>query len=84
MSKEPNEYVVQKAKDALVSDPRVGELGIELKLVGEDVFVEGIVATDERRAAIEEVLSTMLPDRRIHNEVEVEKIREPSSAEELS
>ncbi len=82
--KEPNEYIVQKANDALVSDPRIGELGIDIGVIGEEVFVEGLVATEERRAAIGEVLTRLLPNHTVHNEVEIEKIHEPSTPEELT
>ena len=83
MSSEPSEYVVEKAREALASDPRVGEIGMTVHVVGSDVYVEGIVATEERRGAIEEILDRLLPDHRIHNRVGVEEIHEPAAPENL-
>ncbi len=84
MTEQPNEYLIQKLRDALASDPRIGELGTTIRIVDHDVFVQGVVATEARRQAIGEVLATMLPDWTIHNAVDVEKMHDPDTVEDIA
>ena len=84
MAEKPDEYLIQDLRDALASDPRIGELGTTIRIVGDDVFVEGVVATEDRRIAIGEVLSRMLPNSVVHNNVEVEDIHDARTVEELA
>jgi hypothetical protein len=64
-------YLIQRVREALAHDPRVGELELRVKMVGTKVFVGGTVPTEERRRAVGEVVSEVLPDFEIHNETTV-------------
>ena len=65
------EYLAQHLRDALAEDPRVSELGIVVTVVGGHVYLSGEVATAERRQAIAEVATEVLPDHQLHNDVGV-------------
>lgn len=80
---EPTQYVIQRIREALAADPRVGELGIDVEVARGKVFLRGAVATDERRQAISDVVSEMFPDCEIHNETKVEELQEPDAVENL-
>src|SRR5439155_899760 len=41
--KDPPHYLIQRVREALAHDPRVGELELRVKMVGEKVFVTGTV-----------------------------------------
>jgi len=64
-------YLIQRVREALAHDPRVGELELRVKMVGNKVFVGGTVPTEERRRAVGEVVGEVLPDFEIHNETGV-------------
>ena len=70
-SPEPDDYLTERARQALVADPRVGELGISVSLVGGRVFVSGQVATPSRQAAVATVAGEALPGYQVHNDVTV-------------
>lgn len=68
----PKQYVVEHIRDALAHDPRVGELDVHVKVVGDRIFVKGTVPAAPRRDAITTVLEEMFgDDAQIHNEVTV-------------
>lgn len=70
--REPKQYVVEHIRDALAQDPRVAELDVQVKVVGERIFVKGTVPVQARRDAITTVLREMFgDDTEIHNEVSV-------------
>jgi osmotically-inducible protein OsmY len=70
--REPKQYVVEHVRDALAQDPRVGELDVKVKVVGDRIFVKGTVSAATRRDAITVVLEEMFGgDADIHNEVTV-------------
>ena len=64
-------YQVQRVREALAHDPRVGELELRVKMAGGKVFVRGAVPTEERRRAVGEVVHEILPDVEVHNETHV-------------
>ena len=65
---EPEVYLMEHLREALAKDHRVNELELELTAAGGKVFVSGTVATEERRAAVTEVLRELVPDREIVNQ----------------
>jgi hypothetical protein len=70
--REPKQYVVEHIRDALAHDPRVAELDVQVKVVGDRIFVKGTVPAASRRDAITVVLEEMFgSDAEIHNEVTV-------------
>jgi osmotically-inducible protein OsmY len=69
---EPKQYVVEHIRDALAHDPRVAELDIQVKVVGDRIFVKGTVPTASRRDAITVVLEEIFGgEADIQNEVTV-------------
>jgi osmotically-inducible protein OsmY len=81
---EPKQYLIGRIHDALAHDPRAGELDVQVKVVGEKVFLSGSVATPERRDAISRVVAELLPDRDVHNELVVIACQEDPAPERLS
>ena len=68
---EPEDYAVQRLRDALAADERVAEMGVQVRLVAGKVFLTGQVATEERRRAVGEVAAEVLPEYEIHNDTVV-------------
>jgi predicted nucleotidyltransferase len=64
---EPDEYLVARAQDALVRDPRTAELELDVTIDGSAVVLSGAVATPERQAAIVEVVAKALPGREVRD-----------------
>jgi hypothetical protein len=84
MSDQPDAYTAAHVQEALARDGRVGELGIGVEISDGLVTVQGIVPTEERRAAIEQVVGELLPEHEIRNRVVVEPIRDAGEAEVIS
>ncbi|MGH2785227.1 MAG: BON domain-containing protein [Actinomycetota bacterium] len=84
MSEQPDAYTAAHVQEALARDGRVGELGIAVDISDHLVTVQGIVPTEERRAAIEQVVGELLPDHEIRNRIVVEPIRDAGEAEVIS
>ena len=80
----PSEYIAQKVQDALAADERLGELGLQVSLSENHLLVSGVVATEERRRAVGEVVAHTVPGVEVRNGVEVEELREPDHVENLS
>ena len=80
---EPAAYTAQHIKDALIHDPRVGEMTLEVTLAGGRVFVSGQVMTEQRRDAIAEVVRTVAPELEVVNEVTLVPCDEPVGQEVL-
>ncbi|MDQ3985450.1 MAG: BON domain-containing protein [Actinomycetota bacterium] len=81
--REPEDYLVARAKEALAADPRTGELGIEVSVSGGRVLISGVVTTEERKRAIAEVVREAVPDREIFDATTVEKMAPPGHEENL-
>ncbi len=84
MSDQPDAYTAAHVQEALARDGRVGELGIGVEISDGLGTVQGIVPTEERRAAIEQVVGELLPEHEIRNRVVVEPIRDAGEAEVIS
>jgi len=78
------QYVVARVRDALVHDERVAALDIDIRIVGNGIFVTGAVATPARRRAVEEVVTELLPDYTLHNQLRVLDQGPPETAEEVT
>lgn len=68
---EPLQYVAARVREAIAEDPRTHVLDVDVRVVGEDVFLRGQVPSEERRQAIEDVAREFVGDRHVHNEVAV-------------
>ena len=68
---EPEDYAIQRLRDALATDERVAEMGVQVRIAAGKVFLTGQVATPERRHAVGEVAAEVLPEYDVHNETVV-------------
>ena len=78
----PDSYIVEHAMTALACDPRVGALDIGITVEHGRVTAHGTVETDARRAAIESVLTELLPHHQITVAVVVSQTRTDAPAVE--
>jgi osmotically-inducible protein OsmY len=83
MSDESPQYRVAHIRRALAEDPRTAEMGVRVNVRGDQVHLSGEVATEQRRADLEEVLAEVAPEVTVSNDVRVADTREPSRREEL-
>ena len=74
---EPKHYVIGRIREALARDGRVNELDIEVTLAGARIFLEGEVATEQRRDAITAVVAELLPEYEVVNEIDVVPLSPP-------
>ncbi len=65
------QYLVGKLQQALAADVRVSTLDIKVVVAGGRIHLTGEVGTEERRAALDEVVASVLPGTPIQNEVTV-------------
>jgi hypothetical protein len=81
---EPTQYVVARVNEVLAHDPRVGELDVQVKVVGQQIFLTGSVSTVPRHELIGRVVEELLPDHQVHNEVVVTTSEGDPETEELA
>jgi hypothetical protein len=64
---------------ALACDPRVHELGIVVTVIARQrwVYLEGVVATEARRAQVRRVVEELLPGFEVRNDVGVLVMESP-------
>ncbi len=67
----PAPYVLAHVRDALATDPRVSELGVELTIAQGTLVLTGRVASEALRAAAGQVASEQAPDFEIRNDLDV-------------
>jgi hypothetical protein len=79
-----DDYEVQHLREALVADPRVGELELEVRAVAGKLFISGTVPTEERRRAIDEVAREVVPEVTVCNETAVPRFTDPPGPERLT
>lgn len=76
-------YLAQHIRNALATDPRVLEQGLEVTTAGTTIEVRGTVETAAQRHAVEIVVRELAPDFEVLNDVDVPPNAEPDSAEEI-
>jgi hypothetical protein len=80
---EPPHYQVQRVREALAHDPRVGELELEVSIRAGKVFVAGTVPTTEVQQAVSDVVGEVLPELDVHNQTSVGSFPEAGEVETL-
>ena len=75
------EAVIARAREALATDPRVGELELDLRVAGGRLVVGGGVPTEERRDGVGAVLRERFPDLEVVNLVTVVPTEPPAEEE---
>jgi osmotically-inducible protein OsmY len=83
MSTEPTQYLVARLRDALAHDNRVAALDLHVRIVGDDLYLTGAVATAPRREAAESVVHDVAPELRVHNQLDVLPVGAPTGREEI-
>jgi osmotically-inducible protein OsmY len=81
--REPDQYLMERIREALAEDSRVGELYVTVTIAGDRIFLNGAVATEERQRAMEEVVKELVPDLTVCNQTTVNPRTEPSEVEKL-
>ncbi len=81
---EPEDYTIQRVRDALASDRRVAEMGVQVHVVGGKVFLTGQVATAERQAAVGTVAAEVLPGYEVHNQTSVTPVGDTPRVERIT
>ena len=81
---EPEDYAVQRLRDALATDERVAEMGVQVHVVAGKVFLTGQVATAERQEAVGTVATEVLPDYEVHNQTFVTPVGDRPSVEKIT
>ena len=77
------EYLIGRIQKALATDPRTGELELDVRLAAGRIFLSGAVATSERSLAVEEVVREVAPEREVVNELSVSGEAGPGGGERL-
>lgn len=77
------QYRAARLHRALAEDPRTNELGVQVTLRGDDVYLTGTVASEQRRAELDEVVAEREPGLRVHNHVRVADAGQPRQPEDL-
>ena len=77
------EYLIGHIQQALATDPRTGELELDVRIAGGRIFLTGAVATEERCRAVEAVVREVAPDLDVANELTVTVETEPGPEEAL-
>ncbi len=80
---EPPEYLIGHIQQALATDPRTGELELDVRIAGGRIFLTGAVATKERCEAVETVVREVAPDLDVANELTVTVETDPGPEEAL-
>jgi osmotically-inducible protein OsmY len=80
----PDAYLLQHVQDALASDSRARELGVDVTVAGRRLVLTGTVATVDQREAIADVVREVAPDHEVVNELAVMSTEEPGPTEELA
>ena len=80
-TQEPDVYLAEQVRQALILDPRVNELYVQVTVSDRDVFLRGTVSTPERQRAIADVAREILPDHEVHNQTKVGAYPEPGEDE---
>lgn len=79
----PPEYLAAELHRALAEDPRTAEQGVQVRIRGDVVVLDGEVSTAQRRQLLEDVVHDIAPDLPIHNDVHVTATARPGGCEDL-
>ncbi|PXY23523.1 phospholipid-binding protein [Prauserella sp. PE36] len=80
---EAPEYVAARIRRALAEDPRTAELGIQVTVKGEHVYLCGSVASQHCKEELDRVAHEKEPTLTVHNDVDVVEAGEPGEPEVL-
>ncbi|HZS09181.1 MAG TPA: BON domain-containing protein [Blastocatellia bacterium] len=75
------QYLIGKLQDALATDPRVNVMDLKIIICGGRLHLTGEIPTEERRAAVEQVIAEIVPDIEISNELTVYELNQKAQSE---
>lgn len=78
-----NPYDQERIRQALATDPRVGEPELSVEIVAGRVLVSGSVPSREVRDAVDEVVKEVAPGMPVDNRVEVARRDAPTGEEPI-
>ena len=81
---EPEDYAIEHLRNALATDERVAEMGLDVRIAAGKVFLTGQVPTEERRRAVGVVAGEVLPEYEVHNETVVTELGDTPRVERLT
>jgi hypothetical protein len=81
---EPADYAIERLRDALATDERVAEMGVQVRIAAGKVFLTGQLPTEERRRAVGVVAGEVLPEYEVHNETVVTEVSDAPRVERLT
>jgi osmotically-inducible protein OsmY len=84
VSEQAPQYVAEHVRQALTTDPRTMEQGLDVRVVGDDVYVSGTVTSAERFDAVATVAAEAADGRRVHNEVSVAEPTDRHTTERIT
>lgn len=77
------EYLIARIQEALATDPRTGELELDVRIAGGRIFLTGTVSTQERCGAVEVVVREIAPGYQVSNELSCLEVPDPGPEESL-
>ncbi|HJS26226.1 MAG TPA: BON domain-containing protein [Actinomycetota bacterium] len=83
MSADEHEYVAAHVHEALARDPRVNEPELQVSVVKDRVLITGVVPTEERRAAVTDVVREECPGLEVENRTTVARLPDAGDTERL-
>jgi len=83
VDEDPPHYQVQRIREALAHDRRVGELELQVTIRAGKVLVAGTVPTEEVQQAVAEVVAETVPGLEVHNHTTVASFPEGEEVERL-
>jgi osmotically-inducible protein OsmY len=78
------EYLAEHIRQAITTDPRTVEQGIDVRVVGDEVYLSGTVTSAERRDGVGDVAAELAEGRPVHNQVEVAEPTDRHTTERIS
>jgi osmotically-inducible protein OsmY len=68
---EAPQYIAARAHDHLACDDRLATLDVDVRVVGQKVFLSGSVNTDTQRQVAAALMREHLPGYEVHNELQL-------------
>jgi hypothetical protein len=82
-AEEPGEYLAERLREAVATEPDVHELGVVVKVTGRRVLLSGSMSTPTQREAVLRLVQRLAPDHEVVDELDVPPVTPPSDVEEL-
>lgn len=81
---EPADYLAERLREAIATEPDVHELGVTVQVVESQVVVSGSVSAPSQRKAIGRLVHRLAPGFELVDDVEVPPMTPPDGVERLN